>query len=157
ARDLKKKPVHLLGAAEACYHTNAGVRDLTNAAPKQCGQKALERACVAHKDINMAMIYDSFTITVLVTLESLGFCKKGEGGAFVASGARAPGGALPINTDGGGLSSNRPGRRGMFALIEGVRQLRGTSPGVNLPGARTCLVHRTGGFLSATATLILGV
>jgi acetyl-CoA acetyltransferase len=114
-------------------------------------------AGVAHDDVDCAQIYDSFTITVLITLESLGFCGKGEGGPFVESGALAPGGALPINTDGGGLSSNHPGRRGVFTLIEGVRQLRGESPGVQLADPKIVLCHGTGGSLSATATMILGV
>jgi len=160
ARDLKKKPVHLLGAAEACYHTSAGVRDLTNAAAKQSGPKALERAGVAHKDINMAMIYDSFTITVLVTLESLGFCKKGEGGAFVQSGRIGLGGALPINTDGGGLSSNHPGMRGIFLVIEATKQLRGECGDRQVKDCKIAMVHGTGGTLGlrhSGASLVLGV
>ena len=160
ARDLKKKPVHLLGAAEACYHTSAGVRDLTNAAAKQSGPKALERAGVAHKDINMAMIYDSFTITVLVTLESLGFCKKGEGGAFVQNGRIGLGGALPINTDGGGLSSNHPGMRGIFLVIEATKQLRGECGDRQVKDCKIAMVHGTGGTLGlrhSGASLVLGV
>ena len=160
ARDLKKKPVHLLGAAEACYHTSAGVRDLTNAAAKQSGPKALERAGVAHKDINMAMIYDSFTITVLVTLESLGFCKKGEGGTFVQNGRIGLGGALPINTDGGGLSSNHPGMRGIFLVIEATKQLRGECGDRQVKDCKIAMVHGTGGTLGlrhSGASLVLGV
>lgn len=160
ARNLKKKPVHLLGAAEACYHTSAGVRDLTNAAAKQSGPKALERADVAHKDINMAMIYDSFTITVLVTLESLGFCKKGEGGAFVQNGRIGLGGALPINTDGGGLSSNHPGMRGIFLVIEATKQLRGECGDRQVKDCKIAMVHGTGGTLGlrhSGASLVLGV
>ena len=160
ARDLKKKPVYLLGAAEACYHTSAGVRDLTNAAAKQSGPKALERAGVAHKDINMAMIYDSFTITVLVTLESLGFCKKGEGGTFVQNGRIGLGGALPINTDGGGLSSNHPGMRGIFLVIEATKQLRGECGDRQVKDCKIAMVHGTGGTLGlrhSGASLVLGV
>jgi acetyl-CoA C-acetyltransferase len=160
ARDLKKRPVHLLGAAEACYHTSAGVRDLTNAAAKQSGPKALERAGVAHKDINMAMIYDSFTITVLVTLESLGFCKKGEGGAFVQNGRIGLGGTLPINTDGGGLSSNHPGMRGIFLVIEATKQLRGECGDRQVKDCKIAMVHGTGGTLGlrhSGASLVLGV
>lgn len=160
ARDLKKKPVNLLGAAEACYHTSAGVRDLTNAAAKQSGPKALERAGVAHKDINMAMIYDSFTITVLVTLESLGFCKKGEGGAFVQNGRIGLGGALPINTDGGGLSSNHPGMRGIFLVIEATKQLRGECGDRQVKDCKIAMVHGTGGTLGlrhSGASLVLGI
>jgi len=160
ARDLKKKPVHLLGAAESCYHTSAGVRDLTNAAAKQSGPKALERAGVAHKDINMAMVYDSFTITVLVTLESLGFCKKGEGGSFVQNGRIGLGGALPINTDGGGLSSNHPGMRGIFLVIEATKQLRGECADRQVKDCKIAMVHGTGGTLGlrhSGASLVLGV
>lgn len=160
ARDLKKKPVHLLGAAEACYHTSAGVRDLTNAAAQQSGPKALARAGVAHRDINMAMIYDSFTITVLVTLESLGFCKKGEGGAFVQNGRIGLGGELPINTDGGGLSSNHPGMRGIFLVIEATKQLRGECGDRQVKDCKLAFVHGTGGTLGlrhSGASLVLGV
>ncbi len=160
ARDLKKKPVHILGAAEACYHTSAGVRDLTNAAAQQSGPKALARAGVAHKDIDMAMIYDSFTITVLVTLESLGFCKKGEGGAFVQNGRIGLGGELPINTDGGGLSSNHPGMRGIFLVIEATKQLRGECGERQVKDCNIALCHGTGGTLGlrhSGATLVLGV
>jgi acetyl-CoA acetyltransferase len=149
-----------LGAAESCYHTSAGVRDLTNAAAQQSGPKALARAGVAHKDINMAMIYDSFTITVLVTLESLGFCKKGEGGAFVQNGRIGLGGELPINTDGGGLSSNHPGMRGIFLVIEATKQLRGECGDRQVKDCKLALVHGTGGTLGlrhSGASLVLGV
>jgi acetyl-CoA C-acetyltransferase len=160
ARDLKKKPVHILSAAESCYHTSAGLRDLTDAAAKQSGPKALARAGVAHKDINMAMIYDSFTITVLVTLESLGFCKKGEGGAFVQNGRIGLGGALPINTDGGGLSSNHPGMRGIFLVIEATKQLRGECGDRQVKDCQLAFCHGTGGTLGlrhSGASLVLGV
>jgi acetyl-CoA acetyltransferase len=108
-------------------------------------------------DIDCAQLYDSFTITLLLALEDLGFCAKGEGGPFVESGAIAPGGSIPVNTDGGGLSSNHPGRRGVFALIEAVRQVRGDGPGVRLPEPRLALAHGCGGQLSATATMVVGV
>lgn len=160
ARDLKKKPVYLWGAAEACYHTSAGVRDLTNAAAQQSGPKALARAGVAHRDIDMAMIYDSFTITVLVTLESLGFCKKGEGGAFVQNGRIGLGGELPINTDGGGLSSNHPGMRGIFLVIEATKQLRGECGERQVKDCNLAFVHGTGGTLGlrhSGASLVLGI
>ncbi len=124
ARDLAQPPVVILGGAEAVQHHGIGRRDLLDIAARQSGPLALERAGVAHADIDMAMIYDSFTITVLATLESLGFCKPGEGGAFCADGRIGLGGALPINTDGGGLSSNHPGMRGIFLVIEATKQLR---------------------------------
>ena len=160
ARDLKTKPVNILGAAEACYHTSAGVRDLTDAAALQSGPKALARAGLSHQDIDMAMIYDSFTITVLVTLESLGFCKKGEGGSFVQNGRIGLGGELPINTDGGGLSSNHPGMRGIFLVIEAVKQLRGECGDRQVKDCNIALCHGTGGVLGlrhSGATLLLGV
>jgi acetyl-CoA acetyltransferase len=136
------------------------MRDLTNAAAQQSGPKALARAGVAHKDIDMAMIYDSFTITVLVTLESLGFCKKGEGGAFVQNGRIGLGGALPINTDGGGLSSNHPGMRGIFLVIEAAKQLRGECGERQVKDCNLAFVHGTGGTLGlrhSGASLVLGV
>jgi acetyl-CoA C-acetyltransferase len=157
AERLSRKPVYVLGAGEALGQVHISqMDDPTRTVAASSGADALERAGVSHSEIDCAQIYDSFTYTVLVTLESLGFCQPGEGGPFVASGAIAPDGRLPINTDGGGLSSNHPGRRGALALIEGVRQLRGESPGVQLAEPRICLVHGTGGFLSATATLVLG-
>lgn len=105
------------------------------------------------------MIYDSFTITVLMTLEDLGFCKKGEGGQFVQNGRLQLGGELPLNTDGGGLSSNHPGMRGIFLVIEAVRQLRGECGERQVRDARVALVHGTGGALGSrhsAATLVLG-
>ena len=160
ARDLRKKPVHIVSAAETCYHTNAGVRDLTDAAAKKSGPTALARAGVMHKDINMAMIYDSFTITVLVTLESLGFCKKGEGGSFIQNGRIGLGGELPINTDGGGLSSNHPGMRGIFLVIEATKQLRGECGDRRVKDCQLAFCHGTGGTLGlrhSGASLVLSV
>jgi len=158
AEQLAAKPVYLLGFGEALGQISMSqMWPFTETAAVGSGARALASAGMTHDEIDCAQLYDSFTITVLLTLESLGFCGRGEGGAFVDSGALAPSGVLPINTDGGGLSSNHPGRRGALCMIEGVRQLRGESPGVRLDGARTCLVHGTGGSLSATATAILGV
>jgi acetyl-CoA C-acetyltransferase len=158
ARDLKKAPVYLLGAGEAVRHAARGVRDFLDIAATQSGKLALERAGVSHRDIDMAMIYDSFTITVIATLENLGFCKPGEGGAFVSGGRIRFDGELPLNTDGGGLSSNHPGMRGMFLLIEATRQLRGEAGARQVRDCRTALVHGTGGNLGTRhsgATLIL--
>src|SRR5947209_14978276 len=118
ARDLKKPPVRLLGSAEAIAHTSGGQRDFLVSAAAESGPRALAEAGLSPRDVSMAMIYDSFTITVLVTLEDLGFCKKGQGGAFVSGGRIALGGELPINTDGGGLSSNHPGMREISLVIE---------------------------------------
>ena len=159
ARDLPKPPVAILGAAEAVAHTAAGRRDYLVSAAADSGPRALAEAGIRHDDVDMAMIYDSFTITVLVTLEDLGFCPQGEGGRFVEGGRLELGGALPINTDGGGLSSNHPGMRGIFLVIEAVRQLRGEAGPRQVEGCRVALVHGTGGALGTRhsgATLVLG-
>lgn len=159
ARDLPKPPVTILGHGEACMHTAMGKRDLTISAAKQSGTRAFQTAGLTPQEIDMAMIYDSFTITVLNTLEDLGFCKKGEGGAFVQGGRIALGGELPINTDGGGLSSNHPGMRGIFLVIEAVKQLRGECGARQVKDCHIALVHGTGGWLGirhSGVTLILG-
>ncbi len=107
-------------------------------------------------DIDVLQLYDSFTITVLMTLEDLGFCKKGEGGAFVENGRLAFDGPLPTNTDGGGLSACHPGMRGMFLIVEAVRQLRGEAGATQVADAKIALAHGTGGYLSTGATLVFG-
>ncbi|MGC1341754.1 MAG: hypothetical protein WA854_05485, partial [Candidatus Binataceae bacterium] len=158
AKSLKKKPVYILGVGEAVRHAARGHRDYLDIAAAQSGKLAFERSGVAHKDIDMAMIYDSFTITVLSTLENLGFCKRGEGGAFVSGGRLRYDGAFPINTDGGGLSSNHPGMRGIFLVIEAAKQLRGECGPRQVKNCKTALVHGTGGALGTRhsgATLIL--
>jgi acetyl-CoA acetyltransferase len=158
ARDLRKKPAYILGAGETVRHAARGQRDFLEIAAAQSGRLAFERAGVAHKDIDMAMIYDSFTITVLTTLENLGFCKRGEGGAFVNGGRLRYDGDFPINTDGGGLSSNHPGMRGMFLVIEAVKQLRGECGSRQVKDCKIALAHGTGGALGTRhsgATLIL--
>lgn len=158
ARDLKQTPVFVLGSSES--HTHAHISqmpDLTVTAGAMTAPRAFAEAGVSPGDIDMAMIYDSFTITVLLLLEDLGFCKKGEGGAFVQNGRIALGGQLPINTDGGGLSSNHPGMRGIFLIIEATRQLRGQCGPRQVEGARLAVAHGSGGLLSSQATTILGV
>src|SRR6266404_2263066 len=143
----------------AVGHTSGGRRDFLVSAAAESGPRALAEACVSHRDVSMAMVYDSFTITVLVTLEDLGFCKKGQGGAFVSGGRIALGGELPINTDGGGLSSNHPGMRGIFLVVEAVKQLRAECGERQVKDCRVALVHGTGGALGnrhSGATLILG-
>ena len=157
ARDLKQPPVYVLGSSES--HTHAHISqmpDLTVTAAAMTAPRAFAEAGVRPADIDMAMIYDSFTITVLLLLEDLGFCKKGEGGAFVQEGRIALGGQLPINTDGGGLSSNHPGMRGIFLIIEAVRQLRGQCGPRQVQGAKLTVAHGSGGVLSSQATTILG-
>jgi acetyl-CoA C-acetyltransferase len=158
AERLSRKPVYLLGWGEAIGQIQMNqMESFTETSATRSGADAFATAGMSPSDIDCAQIYDSFTPTVLLTLESLGFCGRGEGGPFVEAGGIAPGGSLPINTDGGGMSSNHPGRRGALAVVEAVRQLRGESPGVQLDAPHTCLVNGTGGALSATATMILGV
>ena len=158
ARDLKKRPALVLGAGVANRHNGIGQRDILDIAARQSGAKAFERAGVKHSDVDLCMIYDSFTITVLSTLENLGFCKLGEGGPFVQNGRIGLGGELPVNLDGGGLSSNHPGMRGIFLVIEAVKQLRGESGERQVKDAQIALCHGTGGWLGikhSGATLIL--
>jgi acetyl-CoA C-acetyltransferase len=153
--------VGVLGHGETVEHTGLGRPDLTVTGAARSGPAAFAEADVTPGDIDYASIYDSFTITVLLTLEDLGFCAKGEGGRFVSDGGLlARGGKLPFNTDGGGLCNNHPGRRGgMTKIIEAVRQLRGEAhPEVQVPDCELALVHGTGGNLAtrhASATLIL--
>jgi acetyl-CoA acetyltransferase len=159
ARDLRRPPVVILGGAEALRHAEIGQRDLLDVASRQSGPVALARAGVTHADVDVATIYDSYTITVVATLEGLGFCKLGEGGAFCAGGRIGLGGALPVNPDGGGLSSNHPGMRGIFLVIEATRQLRGACGARQVKDAKIALVHGTGGMLGqrhSGVTLILG-
>ncbi|MGI9616361.1 MAG: thiolase domain-containing protein [Acidimicrobiales bacterium] len=161
AADLERHAVPILGAGEAPKGTANGRIDLTHTGAVWSGPLAFTEAGVTPSDIDYVSIYDSFTITVLETIEDLGFCDKGEGGAFVADGGlQAPHGALPFNTDGGGLCSNHPGNRGgMTKILEAVRQLRGEAhPAVQVPDCEIALAHGTGGSLAArmgSATLIM--
>ena len=158
ARDLAKPPVVLLGCGEAVCHQEVGAPDLLTIAAKQSSDHAFGMAQVSRDDVDFCTIYDSFTITVLATLENLGFCKPGEGGSFVENGRIALGGALPVNPDGGGLSSNHPGMRGIFLVIEAARQLRGECGDRQVEDAKIALVHGTGGTLGSMhsgATLLL--
>jgi len=157
AADARRPPVYLLGGATEHWHRQiAAMPDLTTTAASVSGPRALRMAGLALADIDVVELYDAFTITPLLFLEDLGFCRKGEGGAFVADGAIAPGGRLPVNTNGGGLSCVHPGMYGLFMIVEAVRQLRGEAPGWQVPGAATALVHANGGTLSSQSTLVLG-
>jgi acetyl-CoA C-acetyltransferase len=147
ARDLRRPPVVIVGGAEAAQHSGIGTRDLLDIAARQSGPLALARAGIRHDDVDVALVYDSYTITVLATLEALGFCAPGEGGAFCAGGRIGLGGVLPVNPDGGGLSSNHPGMRGIFLVIEATRQLRGECGPRQVSDARIALIHGTGGML----------
>ncbi len=161
ARGLAKPRVRVLGAGEAVKHQHGGKIDITYSGAVWSGPAAFQEAGVTPRDIQYASIYDSFTITVLIQLEDLGFCAKGEGGRFVADGNLISGtGKLPFNTDGGGLCSNHPGNRGgMTKLLEAVRQARGEAhPAVQVPDCRLVLAHGTGGMLATrhgSATVIL--
>jgi acetyl-CoA C-acetyltransferase len=161
ARSLNRPKVKIIGAGEAVKHVNGGKHDLTFSGAVESGPRAFAEAGVTVADIKYASIYDSFTITVLITLEDLGFCRKGEGGKFVMDGNLISGvGKLPFNTDGGGLCNNHPANRGgITKVIEAVRQLRGEShPKVQVKNCDLALAHGTGGGLSSrhgSATLIL--
>ncbi|MBI3953445.1 MAG: thiolase, partial [Chloroflexi bacterium] len=137
ARDLKQKPVYVLGVGEAVDHaTMSQMPDLLTIPAKLSGEKAFRLAGLKPADVQVAEVYDSYTITVLLSLEALGFCKRGEAADFVAGQRTAPGGAFPLNTDGGGLSSNHPGMRGIFTVIEATRQLRGQRGKAQVQGAK---------------------
>lgn len=159
ARDLKRRPVYLAGYGAAVARTqNSQIPDDLATPAALSGPRAFAMAGMSPAEIDVAQIYDAFTITPMLALEDLGFCGRGESGPFVASGnLAADGGSLPTNTDGGGLSSNHPGKRGIFTLIESVRQLRGDAPGIQVPDAKVALAHGLGGTFCSAATAILAV
>lgn len=158
ATSVPKAPVWLLGQGEAHSHAQISeMPELTVTPAAQSGKRAFAMAGITHGDLDVVEIYDSFTITVLLTLESLGFCKPGESGAFVTGGRTAPGGEFPLNTNGGGLSYCHPGQYGIFLLIEAVRQLRGECGDRQVADATLALASGTGGVLSSNSTCILGL
>jgi acetyl-CoA acetyltransferase len=130
--------------------------DLTVTAAADSGRRAFGMAGLAPGDVDVLQLYDAFTINVLLFLEDLGFCRKGEAGPVAASGALGPGGQLPTNTNGGGLSCVHPGMYGIFAIIEAVEQLRGTAEARQIAGAEVALAHGNGGLLSAQTTALFG-
>lgn len=158
AKDLKSKPAYLLGIGE--HHTHEHIMcapSLTEFGAKESGKRAYEMAGVKPSDIDVAQLYDCFSIVPLIELEELGFCEPGEGGAFFADGRASIGGKLPINTHGGMLSHAHAGAAGgLFGIVEGVRQLRGGLGPRQVEGAELALVHNEGGILSSHCTLILG-
>ena len=160
ARDCRRRPVAVLGHGEASDHSIISqMPDLAAGPGRMSGERAFAMAGVKPADIDVAEIYDSFTYTVLLSLEDLGFCGRGEGGPFVSGQRTAPGGDFPLNTSGGGLSYTHPGMFGIFTIIEAVRQLRhdyAGQEGRQVAGAELALVHGTGGVLSTTGTAILG-
>lgn len=157
ARTLRRQPVYLLGSGIATTHEAiTNMPELTETPARASGALAFARAGVRPHEVDVVEVYDSFTITVILTLEDLGFCRTGEGGAFVSGGRIAPDGDFPLNTSGGGLSYTHPGMFGIFLLIEAVRQLRSDCGERQVANARTALCHGTGGQLSTAATVILG-
>jgi acetyl-CoA acetyltransferase len=157
ARSMKQKPVFVLGSGQSITHASiSSMPVLTHTGAIASGAQAYKAAGLSAKDIDVLALYDAFTINTILFLEDLGFCPKGEGGRFVEGGRIGPGGTLPVNTNGGGLSYCHPGMYGLFILIEAVRQLRGECGERQVAGANTAIVHGNGGVLSAQATNILG-
>ena len=157
ARDFPKAPVYVLGsAAESSHRQISQMKDFTVTAARASGARAFAAAGVTPADIQAVELYDAFTINTILFLEDLGFCAKGEGGAFVEGGRIAPGGVLPVNTNGGGLSCVHPGMYGIFTVIEAARQIRGDAPGIQLKDIDLALAHGNGGVLSSQVTAILG-
>lgn len=158
ARDLKQKPVAVLGYGESTTNASmTAVEDLTVTGAVASGAAAFARAGLTPGDVDVAQLYDSFTITVLLSLEALGFCERGEAASWIQDGRIRPGGDFPLNTSGGGLSYCHPGQFGVLLLVEAVRQLRGEGGARQVPGAEIALAHGTGGILSTHATVLLGV
>jgi acetyl-CoA acetyltransferase len=157
AKSLKKKPAYVLGCGQSVTHASiSSMPDLTVTGALASGKQAYAMAKLGPADVNVLELYDAFTINTILFLEDLGFCRKGEGGAFVSDGRIAPGGSLPVNTNGGGLSYCHPGMYGLFVLIEAVRQLRGECGARQVANCEVALAHGNGGVLSSQATVILG-
>lgn len=148
---------YLLGVGEATDHYQiAQMPDLTTSAAKYSGMRAYAQAGISASDVDVVQLYDAFTINTIMFLEDLGFCRKGEGGDFVASGVTGPGGKLPVNTNGGGLACVHPGMYGLFTVVEAFRQLTGSAGERQVPGAEIAVAHGNGGFLSSQVTAVLG-
>lgn len=157
AKDLVETPIAVLGSASATFHNQiSAMPDLTVTAASESGPRAMAQAGVTHDDLDVLELYDAFTINPILFLEDIGFCKKGEGGAFVSEGRIAPGGSLPVNTNGGGLSCVHPGMYGLFTIVESVEQLQHRAGARQVKDASLALAHGNGGFLSSQATVILG-
>lgn len=157
ARSLVKDPVFLLGAASATWYSSVDqAADLTVTCAAESGQRAFSIAGITPNDVDVVELYDAFSINTILFLEDLGFCKKGEGGSFVQNGRIAPGGALPVNTNGGGLSCCHPGMYGLFTMVESCVQLRGRGGDRQVKGAEIAVAHANGGTLSSQATMVLG-
>ncbi|MHA7875207.1 thiolase [Roseivivax sp.] len=156
ARDTRA-PVPLLGGAQTVTHKEiAAMPDLTVTGAARTGPEAMGQAGITPRDVDCLQLYDAFTINTILFLEDLGFCAKGEGRGFVSSGAIAPGGSLPVNTNGGGLSCCHPGMYGLFTMVESIRQLRGEAGERQLEAPEIAVSHGNGGVLSSQATLVFG-
>ena len=157
AQDFPRPAAYLLGVGAAHWHRQiSSMPDLTVTAAAQSGRRAYEMAGLGPDDVDVLELYDAFTINTLLFLEDLGFCEKGEGGGFVAGGRIAPGGSLPVNTNGGGLSCVHPGMYGIFLVVEAVRQLRGECGARQVKDAKVALAHGNGGVLSSQITALFG-
>ncbi len=157
APDHHRAPIYVLGAAAATSHANiSAMPDLTVTAAAVSGARAFAQAGYGPREIDVVQLYDAFTINTILFLEDLGFCPKGEGGRFVEGGRIAPGGQLPVNTNGGGLSCAHPGMYGLFTIVEAAQQLMGLAGERQVAGAQLALAHGNGGVLSSQATAILG-
>ncbi len=157
ARDLRQRPVHVLGTAESVSHFHvAQWPEMPDLVACGSGRRAMSQAGVTPRDVHVLQVSDTFTILVLLTLEALGFCAPGDSGPLVERGALGPGGQLPANTDGGGLACNHPGMRGLFLLIEATRQLRHECGPRQVPDAHIAVCNGTGGYFSASGTVVLG-
>ena len=158
AKAQKHKPVYVLGNATAVWNRQiSSMENLTVTSASESGQRAFVMAGLQPSDVDVVGLYDAFTINTLLFLEDLGFCKKGEAGAFVQNGGIAPGGRLPVNTNGGGLSCVHPGMYGIFLVIEAVRQLRGECGERQVKDAKIALAHGNGGTLSSQSTALFGL
>lgn len=156
AKDCRKPPIYLLGAAAEHWHKQiSAMPDICTTAATVSGSRALAEAGIGIDEIDVVELYDAFTISTIMLLEDLGFCPKGEGGRFVSDGHIAPGGSLPVNTNGGGLSCCHPGMYGLFTIVEAVRQLRGEAGERQIAGAELALCQGSGGVFSSQVTNIL--
>jgi acetyl-CoA acetyltransferase len=157
AADHCRRPAYLLGAAAETTHREiASMPDLTVTGTVGAARRAFAQAQVSPSDIDVVELYDAFTINTILFLEDMGFCAKGEGGQFVAGGAIAPGGKLPVNTNGGGLSCVHPGMYGLFTMVEASQQIMGICGARQQPDVHIAVSHGNGGELSSEAVLVLG-
>lgn len=157
ARDLRQPPVFFLGGAGATWSREVSqIPDFCTTPAVDSAPRALAMAGVGLGEVDVVQLYDAFTINTIMFLEDIGFCQKGEGGAFVAGGRLAPGGSLPVNTNGGGLSFAHPGMYGLFTLIEAAEQLRGNAGARQVAGAQIAIAHGNGCTFSHEFTTVLG-